>query len=155
AAAPLMLRRRAGCPVLTPLGGDCTDFTDVVIDDSDPLVAGEAVRRLAAALVALRGWQALDFPETRPDAIAAGRLRDAWSGRRWETAGSLCLELPAGPMEELVRGLPQHSRKTVRRRLNQLRKAGPDIRAVEPGDADRAIGQLLRLHSAQWAGRGV
>ena len=87
--------------------------------------------------------------------------RATWAARMSQSratscpAGSLCLELPAGPMEELVRGLPQHSRKTVRRRLNQLRKAGPDIRAVEPGDADRAIGQLLRLHSAQWAGRGV
>ena len=74
---------------------------------------------------------------------------------RWQAAGSLCLELPATPMEELVQGLPQHSRKTVRRRLNQLRKADPEIRAVEPGDAERAVGHLLRMHSAQWAGRRV
>jgi CelD/BcsL family acetyltransferase involved in cellulose biosynthesis len=152
AAAPLMLQRRGGCPVLTPLGGPFSDFTDVLVDDA---AGEEAARTLAAAIVALPGWQALDFPETRPGALAGTVLADAWPGLRYETPASLCLELPATPMEDLVRDLPAHSRKTVRRRLNQLRKAGVDIREVAAGDADRAIGDLLRLHAAQWAGRGV
>jgi len=152
AAAPLMLRWRGGGSVLTPLGGPFSDFADVLLDDA---LAPEAARVLATAIVAVPGWQALDFPETRPDALAGAVLRDAWPGGRWATPASLCLELPATPMEDLVRDLPAHSRKTVRRRLNQLRKAEPDIREVAAEDADRGIDDLLRLHAAQWDGRGV
>jgi CelD/BcsL family acetyltransferase involved in cellulose biosynthesis len=155
AAGAFMLHRRGGCPVLTPIGGACSDFTDVLVDDTDPATAAEAGRALAAAIVALPGWQALDFPETRPDALAGGLLAEAWPGRHFTSTASLCLELPAMQMEDLVRELPQHTRKTVKRRLNQLRKADPDIRAIEPDDADQAIWRLLRLHAAQWAGRGV
>jgi CelD/BcsL family acetyltransferase involved in cellulose biosynthesis len=155
AAAALMLRQRGGCPVLTPLGGSCSDFTDVLIDAADAAGATDAARALAAAIVALPGWQALDVPEARPDALAGGLFAAAWPGAFRATTASLCLELPATPMEDLVRDLPQHSRKTVRRRLNQLRKAGPDIRTVQPGEAGEAVERLLRLHAAQWAGRGV
>lgn len=155
AAAALMVRRRAGVTVLTPLGGACSDFTDVLVDDTEPAGATDAARALATAIAGLPGWQALDFPEARPDALAGGLFAAAWPGARRETTASLCLELPATPMDDLVRELPQHSRKTVKRRLNQLRKADPDIRAVEPAGADQAVDRLLQLHAAQWAGRGV
>ncbi len=154
AAAAFMVQRRGGVRVLTPLGGARSDFTDVLIDDTDA-TSTDAARVLATAIAALPGWQALDFPEARPDALAGGLLAAAWPGAGRETTASLCLELPATPMDELVRDLPQHSRKTVKRRLNQLRKADPDIRAVEPADADQAVDRLLQLHAAQWAGRGV
>jgi CelD/BcsL family acetyltransferase involved in cellulose biosynthesis len=152
AAAPLMLRRRAGCPVLTPLGDPFSDFTDVLVDD---LFAAEAARRLAVALAGEPGWQAVDFPEARPDAVAATALWQAWPGGRWQTTASLCLELAATPMEELVRDLPAHSRKTVRRRLNQLKRAEVDVREVAADEAGRAVADLLRLHALQWQGRGV
>jgi CelD/BcsL family acetyltransferase involved in cellulose biosynthesis len=152
AAAPLMLRRRAGCAVLTPLGDPFSDFTDVLVDD---LFAAEAARRLAVALIAEPGWHAVDLPEVRPDAAAATALWPAWPGERWQITASLCLELPAMPMEDFVRDLPTHSRKTVRRRLNQLKKAGLDIREVTADDAGRGIAGLLRLHERQWQGRGV
>ena len=152
AAAPLQLRRRGGCPVLTPLGGAFSDFTDVLVDDD---AVEPALRRLVAALLREPGWQAVDFPETRPGAVAGTALPAAWPGRRWQTPASLCLELPAMPMEDFVAALPAHSRKTVRRRLNQLRKAAPDVREVPAGEMDRAIGELLRLHALQWRGRGL
>src|SRR5262249_61473943 len=107
------------------LGGACSDFTDVLVDDTDPATAGAAACSLAMAIIGLPGWQALDFPEARPDAIAGGLFAQSWPGRRFEATASLCLELPATPMEDLVRDLPQHTRKTVKRRLNQLRKANP------------------------------
>jgi CelD/BcsL family acetyltransferase involved in cellulose biosynthesis len=152
AAAPLMLRRRAGGPVLTPIGGTFSDFTDVLADDA---MAAPAARVLAETLIREPGWQAIDFPETRPGAVAGAALWDAWPGARWQTRASLCLELPAMPMEDLVRDLPTHSRKTVRRRLNQLKRVDVDIREVAAGDADRAVADLLRLHALQWQGRGV
>jgi CelD/BcsL family acetyltransferase involved in cellulose biosynthesis len=152
AAAPLMLRRRAGVPVLTPLGGAFSDFADVLADDD---VAAQACRVLAGALLRQRGWRAVDLAETRPGAVAGAALWDAWPGGRWRAPASLCLELPASPMEDLVRGLPTHSRKTVRRRLNQLGRAGVDIRPVAAEDTGRAVADLLRLHALQWQGRGV
>jgi CelD/BcsL family acetyltransferase involved in cellulose biosynthesis len=150
AAAPLMLRRRAGCPVLTPLGEPFADFTDVLVADD----VAEAAPRLAAALLDEPGWHAIDLPEVRPGTAAGDRLAPAWSGRRWRTPASLCLELPASEMEELVRELPAHSRKTVRRRLNQLGRAGIEVSEAEPADAGRAVADLLRLHGRQWQGRG-
>lgn len=152
AAAPMMLRWRAGCPVLTPLGGPFSDFTDVLLDDAK---AAQASAVLAANLVRQPDWQAIDFPETRPGSVAATALWEAWPGARWSTDASLCLELPATEMEDLVRDLPQHSRKTVRRRLNQLKRAGLDIREVPATDAALGVAELLRLHEQQWQGRGV
>jgi CelD/BcsL family acetyltransferase involved in cellulose biosynthesis len=152
AAAPFVLRRRGGCPVLTPIGGALSDFTDVLADDE---VAAEATRVLVETLIGLPGWQAVDFPETRPGAVAGAALWTAWHGGRRQTPASLCLELPATEMEDLVRDLPTHSRKTVRRRLNQLKRAGLDIREVAAADADRGLADLLRLHARQWQGRGV
>jgi CelD/BcsL family acetyltransferase involved in cellulose biosynthesis len=148
AAAPLMLRRRAACAVLTPLGGAFSDFTDVLVDGA------MAARILAETLIRQPGWQAIDFPETRPGAAAGAALWDAWPGGRRETPASLCFELAAMPMEELVGDLPAHSRKTVRRRLNQLKRADIDVKEVTAGDADRAVADLLRLHALQWQGRG-
>jgi CelD/BcsL family acetyltransferase involved in cellulose biosynthesis len=152
AAAPLMLRRRGGCPVLTPLGTPFSDFTDVLLDDA---LAAEAAARLVEALCAEPGWQALHFPEVRPGGSAGTQLAGDWPGRSWRVSASLCLELPATTMEELVRELPSHSRKTVRRRLNQLDRSGLEVGEVAPADAARAVGDLLRLHAAQWQGRGV
>jgi hypothetical protein len=58
-------------------------------------------------------------------------------------------------MADLVRQLPGHARKTVRRRLNQLDRLGVEVRAAGAGEADRAVADLLRLHALQWHGRAV
>jgi len=137
--------------VLRPIGGDLTDFTDVLLDDE---VAAPAAQVLATAMIRDRGWHTADLGEARPGAATAERLVPAWPGRVRETPGSLCLELPAGPLEDLVAALPAHSRKTVRRRVNQLRKAAPTITAVPAADAGPAVAALLDLHHRQWEGRG-
>jgi CelD/BcsL family acetyltransferase involved in cellulose biosynthesis len=152
AAAALAQRWRGPCAVLTPLGGALADFADALVDDA---VVGPAARALAAELLRQRGWQAIDFAETRPDAVAGLDLRSAWPGRHADLPASLCLELAASPMEDLVRDLPGHARKTVRRRLNQMGRLDLDVREVGPADAGRAVTELLRLHAQQWEGRGV
>ncbi|MFI7598066.1 GNAT family N-acetyltransferase [Actinoplanes sp. NPDC049681] len=151
-AAPLQVRRQAGCTVLTPLGGALADFTDVLAADG---VVRPAARILARALLLEPGWQAVDLPESRPGAVSGTALWDAWQGGRWRTPASLCLELPASPMEDLVRVLPPKTRKTVRRRLNQLDRAGVAVRAVTAAEAGPAVAELLRLHELQWRGRGI
>ena len=150
AAAALMRVHRWGCPVFTPVGGGLSDFTDVLCDDA---AGPTAVRLLVGALLERRDWRLLDLPEVRPGA-AAEHLPAAWPGRHWRAPASLCLDLPATPVEDLVRNLPGHARKTVRRRLNQLDRLGMQVRAATAGDADRAVAELLRLHAVQWQERG-
>ncbi|MDT5037889.1 MAG: hypothetical protein QOE03_3074 [Micromonosporaceae bacterium] len=166
AAAPLMLVHRGAVAVLTPIGGDLSDFADVLVDDTTteagtPTEDGqpkeivvEAVRILAETLILTPGWQAVDVAETRPDATV-GRLLAVWPGPHRALPGSPCLELPARPIDELVADLPTHTRKTVRRRLNQLRRLDLDTRTVSADDIDRAVADLLRLHTVQWRGRGI
>jgi CelD/BcsL family acetyltransferase involved in cellulose biosynthesis len=155
-AAAFALVRKGGCAVLVPIGGAFSDFTDVLVDDG---CAGAAAE-LARALRAMRGWQAVDFPETRPGGIASTALLAAWTGTSgrigpsYDRPASLCLELPATDFEQLVKDLPAHARKTVKRRVNQIARLNLDVREVEPADAPRAVADLLRLHRAQWQGRG-
>jgi CelD/BcsL family acetyltransferase involved in cellulose biosynthesis len=150
AAAPLLLERRWPCGVLTPLGGRLSDFTDVLVDAD---VTADACWILAAALLAQREWQVIDFREVRPGAVAADSLLPVWPGPHWQLPASLCLELPATPMAELVGRLPKHTRKTVRRRLNQIDRLDLEVRAAPAEEADRAVTDLLRLHRLQWRGR--
>src|SRR5439155_3011012 len=96
----------------------------------------------------------VDFAETRPGALV-GAVRDGWLGRSAELPASLCLELPTTPVGDLVRDLPSHARKTVRRRINQIERLGLTTRAVPAGEVDRAVADLLDLHGRQWQGRGV
>jgi CelD/BcsL family acetyltransferase involved in cellulose biosynthesis len=152
AAAALQRRRRGLCSVLSPLGGALSDFTDVLVDDT---VGDEAARKLVAVLVRERGWQVLDFPETRPGSVVGGALREVWPAGSHALPASLCLELPATPVEQLLRDLPSHARKTVRRRVNQIERLGIATRAVPVAEVDRAVADLLALHTVQWQGRGV
>jgi CelD/BcsL family acetyltransferase involved in cellulose biosynthesis len=152
AAAALLHRRRWLCSVLSPVGGDLSDFGDVLVDDE---LAEPAAQALADALAQLPGWQVVDLPETRPGSVAGTRLTDAWRGRHHLVTASLCLELPARHLDDLVAGLPGHTRKTVRRRVNQIRRLGMEVRAVTADEAGRAVGDLLALHARQWRGRRV
>jgi CelD/BcsL family acetyltransferase involved in cellulose biosynthesis len=100
-------------------------------------------------------WDAVDLPESRPGAPTGAALWDTWPGHKWRMPASLCFELAAMPMEDLVAALPAKTRKTVRRRLNQLARTDVDVREVTPGRAAPAIADLLRLHELQWRGRGI
>jgi CelD/BcsL family acetyltransferase involved in cellulose biosynthesis len=150
-AAAFIRTRRAGCAVLVPIGGAFSDFTDVLVDDG---CAAEASAELARAVNDMRGWQAVDFPETRPGGVAGTGLYRVWAGSKHDLPASLCLELPATDFEQLVKDLPAHARKTVKRRVNQIARLNLDVREAEPADAPRAVADLLRLHRDQWQGRG-
>ncbi|MEV4703390.1 GNAT family N-acetyltransferase [Actinoplanes sp. NPDC049316] len=151
AAAPFQLSRRTGAAVLTPLGGALADFTDVLAADD---AVRPATRILARALLLDPGWDAVDLPESRPGPAGAA-LWQTWPGRKWRMPASLCFELTAMPMEDLVRSLPAKTRKTVRRRLNQLARTDVDVSEVTPERAAPAVAELLRLHELQWRGRGI
>ncbi|RDD87181.1 GNAT family N-acetyltransferase [Streptomyces parvulus] len=151
AAAPLTLVRRP-VPALVPLGGAISDYGDVLVDDER---GPEAVAALTEALSRAARTALVDLREVRPGA-AAERVYDRWRGPRRRLADSLCLELPALPMDELVARLPSgKARQRVRAQVRRLDALGVKSRTVLPGEVDAALGRLLELHRLQWQGRKV
>ncbi|MFJ9812068.1 GNAT family N-acetyltransferase [Streptomyces sp. NPDC101158] len=149
AAAPLM-RAPGPLPVLTQLGGAITDFTDVLLDDACP----GAAPALAAALARAARGTVVDLREVRPGA-ALERVYEAWRGPRRRLADSLCLELPAVPMEALLARIPSGKAQRVRAKLRKLDALGIDERVVTGPEVPAALERLLALHQLQWRGRGV
>ncbi|MFJ7066744.1 GNAT family N-acetyltransferase [Streptomyces sp. NPDC101115] len=150
AAAPLMRASAGPLPVLTQLGGAITDFTDVLLDDDCP----EAAPALAGALARAARGAVIDLREVRPGA-AAERVYEAWRGPRRRLADSLCLELPAVPMEALLERIPSGKAQRVRAKLRKMDALGIDERIVPAAEVPVALERLLRLHQLQWQGRGV
>lgn len=102
AVAPLMRARRR-LPMLVPLGGPISDYADVLLDDEH---ADRAAALLAEGLSAAARTALIDFREVRPGG-AMERVYEHWSGPRRRVGDSLCLELPATSMDELVGRLPR------------------------------------------------
>ncbi|MFH8972734.1 GNAT family N-acetyltransferase [Streptomyces sp. NPDC017890] len=151
AAAPLTLVRRP-VPALVPLGGAISDYGDVLLDDER---GPDAVAALTEGLSAAARTALIDLREVRPGA-AAERVYDHWRGPRRRVPGSLCLELPALPMDELITRLPSaKAQQRVRAKLRRLDALGVSSRAVLPGEVDAALRRLLELHRLQWQGRQV
>ncbi|MPY45935.1 GNAT family N-acetyltransferase [Streptomyces phyllanthi] len=150
AVAPLM---RVGWPVprLVPLGGAISDYGDVLLDDDHTDRAADA---LAEALSAAARTALVDLREVRPGG-AAEQVYERWSGPRRRVDDSLCLELPAVPIEELTARLPAAKAQRVRAKLRKLTALGVERRTVTPDHADSALRRLLALHRLQWQGRGV
>ncbi|MFF8730429.1 GNAT family N-acetyltransferase [Streptomyces sp. NPDC015171] len=153
AAAPLMLVRRP-LPALVPLGGAISDYADVLLDDTDD---GPAAGALTGALAEAARTALVDFREVRPGG-AVERVYDRWPGPHRAVADSLCLELPAVPMADLLSRLPSAKAQRVRAKLRKLTALGVRRRTVspgDPGDMNAALGRLLELHRLQWQGRKV
>lgn len=150
AVAPLMRVRRP-LPALVPLGGAISDYGDVLIDDE---YADRAAATLAEGLSEAARTALIDFREVRPGG-AVERIYERWSGPRRRLHDSLCLELPATSMEELVRRLPPSKAQRVRAKLRKLTALGIERRVVPPGEVDAALRRLLELHRLQWQDRKV
>ncbi|MEV7613899.1 GNAT family N-acetyltransferase [Streptomyces sp. NPDC089799] len=149
-AAPLMLVHRP-MPLLVPLGGGITDYSDVLVDAAHE----EAVLpALARGLHRAARGAVVDLREVRPGA-AAERLFGMWEGPRTELADSACMELPVLPFEELVRRMPTAGAQRVRAKLRKADAAGLEEHEVTEHEVPRAVRSLLRLHEKQWRGRGV
>ncbi|MFJ4692109.1 GNAT family N-acetyltransferase [Streptomyces sp. NPDC088766] len=150
AVAPLMAVRRP-LPALVPLGGAISDYGDVLVDDE----RGEtAVAALTEALAAAARTALIDFREVRPGS-AVEQVYERWSGPRRRVSDSVCLELPAVPMDELVARLPSAKAQRVRAKLRRLTALGVRREVVRPDEVDSALRRLLELHRLQWQGRKV
>ncbi|WP_328318710.1 GNAT family N-acetyltransferase [Streptomyces sp. NBC_00388] len=150
AAAPLMLAHRP-LPLLVPLGGGISDFSDVLIDGSQP---PGTLTALAEGLLRAARHAVIDLREVRPGA-AAERLFDCWPGVRRRLDDSVCLELPAEPIDQLVNRLASARAQRVRAKLRKLDALRIEERAVLEHEVPDTVRELLRLHELQWRGRGV
>ncbi|MEV0318835.1 GNAT family N-acetyltransferase [Streptomyces sp. NPDC050658] len=150
AAAPLM-RKRLPLPVLVPLGGAISDFTDVLLDDE---FAAEAAQALAGGLARLARGALIDFREVRSGA-AVERIYDRWRGPRLRLTDSLCLELPAASMDELLGRLPTPRAQRARAKMRKMDALGVERRIVRHDEVDASVRTLLHLHQLQWQGRKV
>ncbi|WP_221352820.1 GNAT family N-acetyltransferase [Streptomyces beigongshangae] len=152
AAAPLMLVRQPW-PALVPLGGPISDFGDVLIEDGER--ADRAAAALTDGLAAAARTALIDFREVRPGG-AVERVYASWRGPRRRLPDSLCLELPAVPMDDLIGRLATaKAQQRVRAKLRKLGTLGVERRAVRPDEVDAALRRLLELHRLQWRGRKV
>ncbi|MET4925737.1 GNAT family N-acetyltransferase [Streptomyces sp. PSRA5] len=150
AAAPLMLVHRP-FPVLVQLGGSISDFSDVLLDDD---CADSAAQALAKALATAARTAVIDLREVRPGA-AVERVYDCWDGARDRLTDSLCLELPAVPMDELLGRLPSSRAQRARAKIRKIDSLGIEERVVPVDEIPTAVERLLHLHRLQWQGRGV
>lgn len=162
AAAPLMLVRRP-FPVLVPLGAGISDFFDVLIDDrhteadADPRAevrADDVTAVLAKALADAARTAVIDLREVRPGA-AVERVCAHWQGPRRQLADSVCLELPAIPLDELLRRLSSSRAQRARAKVRKLDSHDLVERVVPQQEIPAAVGRLLELHRLQWQGRKV
>ncbi|MCX5557812.1 GNAT family N-acetyltransferase [Streptomyces sp. NBC_00038] len=150
AVAPLMRVHRP-LPALVPLGGAISDYGDVLIDDEH---ADRAAATLTEGLSAAARTALIDFREVRPGG-AVERIFERWRGPRSRVRDSLCLELPATSMDELVGRLPSSKAQRVRAKLRKLTALGVQQRVVHHDEVDAALRRLLELHRLQWQGRKV
>ncbi|MFE6777641.1 GNAT family N-acetyltransferase [Streptomyces sp. NPDC057702] len=149
AVAPLTLHYRP-LPTLLPLGLDISDFCDVLLDDDCP----EAADALAGGLRRLARTALVELREVRPGA-AAERVVERWRGPVHRRADSVCLELPAVPMDDLLRRLSGASARNARRKLRRVDELGVTHRVVPEHEVPTAVATMLALHGQQWRGRGV
>ncbi|MFI0940812.1 GNAT family N-acetyltransferase [Streptomyces sp. NPDC021020] len=154
-AAPLMRTYRPW-PVVVALGGGITDYTDVLVaaDGVAGTTPDAVARALAEGIRAVARGAVVDLREVRPGA-AAFAVYDAWRGPKRRAAGSVCLELPGLPMEELIARVGSSRGQRIRANLRKLDDAGVTVREAAAHEAPDAVAGLLRLHRAQWQGRGV
>ncbi|HET6860465.1 MAG TPA: GNAT family N-acetyltransferase [Streptomyces sp.] len=149
-AAPLMLVHRP-MPLLVPVGGGISDFFDVLVDDED---AKNAIVALERGLDRAARHAVIDLREVRPGA-AVEQLYDTWSGAKRRFADSTCMELPAEPIEELVKRMSSSRAQRVRAKLRKIDALKIEDRVVPEHEVPEAVGRLLWLHELQWRGRGV
>lgn len=119
-------------------------------DHLDVVAASE--HRVAVA-AALRRWlrrpgsRVLDLEGTVADCLVDVALPGPVHRDQHEVAPFT--PLPRD-LHALLAGRPSRVRNTVQRATRRLGRAGARHRVVEPGDVDRALEELHRLHSERW-----
>ncbi|WP_448611158.1 GNAT family N-acetyltransferase [Geodermatophilus sp. URMC 60] len=150
AVAPLYLTRRGPWSVLALLGGDISDFLDVLVCEG----RSDVWPVLTAALLKEPGWHVVDLAQLRPEA-AARVWAETWPGRTTSLEDAVSLELPGLSLQELLARVPARTANVLRRKLRRSDALDIGIRTVPTKGVAEAVDVLLRLHEEQWRGRGI
>jgi CelD/BcsL family acetyltransferase involved in cellulose biosynthesis len=150
-AAAAFVRRRRGIDVLTFAGAGVSDYGDVLVDDG---CGEDAARRLGQQMATLARHGVIDLAEVRP-AAALWQVVAAWPGLAWQIPASICLELPAVSLEEILSELPTRAARRRRKEVRRTAEAGVRACTTAPENVARMVHTMLLLHRRQWQGRGM
>ncbi|WP_030207088.1 GNAT family N-acetyltransferase [Streptomyces sp. NRRL S-87] len=149
-AAPLMLVHRP-LPLLVPLGGEITDYCDVLVAAEH---ADAVVPALARGLHRAARGAVVDLREVRPGAAAEDLVRH-WEGVHRTLADSSCAEFPVLPFDDLVKRMPTAGAQRTRAKVRKIEALGIEEHPVSEHEVPATVRTLLDLHEKQWRGRGV
>lgn len=152
--AVALMRAYRPLPALVPLGGAITDYSDVLIDADGGTGGGQVTAALVRGMRQAARGGIVDLREV-PAGAAAERVYALWPGPKRRLADSECLELPGGPMPGLIARVSSSRGQRIRAHLRKIDASGIEEHDVPATDVPAAIGTMLRLHSAQWEGRGI
>ncbi|NUP53687.1 MAG: GNAT family N-acetyltransferase [Catenulispora sp.] len=152
AAMPLHLTRRGPFRILSLVGTGLSDYGGLLVADGSEDEVSARIACLASAVRRLRA--SVDLREVPPESPVF-RLARHWQHRMRMFPDSICLEVPAVPFDEFLRTLSGRSRSRVRQKARRIDELGLCIETVRPEEVPGAIHELLELHKAQWAGRGI
>ncbi|MEV7416916.1 GNAT family N-acetyltransferase [Streptomyces sp. NPDC089919] len=149
-AAPLTLVHRP-FPLLVPLGGGITDYCDVLVDAAH---AAAVLPALARGLHRAARGAVVDLREVRPGGAAEELVRH-WPGVHGELSDSACAEFPVLSFDDLVKRMPAAGAQRTRAKARKIDALGIEEHQVSEHEVPDSVRTLLRLHEAQWRGRGV
>jgi CelD/BcsL family acetyltransferase involved in cellulose biosynthesis len=143
-AAPFMLVDHGPWRILGPVGGDESDFHDVLLDAGSP---ADVASRLVAATADVPDWHVLDIPGVRPGA-AAEQLSRYWPAPQWRAPESPPFGIQAGATGGVPPRLPDERREDPASTVREAHAAGIEARCVAAGEVAEAVSALLRMYRA-------
>lgn len=152
AAVPLHLTRRGPFRVLSLVGTGLSDYGSLLVADGGEDEVSARIACLASAVGRLRA--SLDLREVPPDSPVF-RLARHWRHRVRTFPDSVCLDVPAMSFDEFMATLSVRTRSRVRQKVRRIDELGLRVETARPEQVSAAVDELLELHKAQWAGRGI
>jgi CelD/BcsL family acetyltransferase involved in cellulose biosynthesis len=147
-AAAFTRSRRGAATVLRSAPAQVSDFEDVVLGEGEG-----SPSRLVQGLLAVPGWDAVDFQEVPPSADL-WRVLPHWPGTVLRLPSSECVVLDGEDLDAYAAGLPTPKRKRLGQQRRGVARAGVTAVRAE-GDPEAAVRTLLEIHCASWADRGM
>ncbi|MDX8528963.1 GNAT family N-acetyltransferase [Mesorhizobium sp. MSK_1335] len=147
--APLYLERNGSSSRLLPIGISLSDYLDVLCAPKFE----EAVRTLIAETVLSLEWSQWILPDL-PTEAASLNLVLPNTEESLSATHAACPVLALVGDDALTCSVPARRRRQLRRALRAAQRKGRVTIKRADAAPQMFLGQLIRLHSARWAGQG-